>query len=144
MKVLVCGGRVRVKPHAVEAVLDKLAPTFGKPLVIIHGAAKGTDSYAGFWAEDRGHKSDPYPVDGKLDGYSEMAPKMRNHRMLDQGPEIVVAFPGGPGTRHMIDIAQKARVPIYDVELDDGIFRVFRWGKTPKEKATLIAQGSYG
>ena len=142
-RILVAGGRVRVSQRAVEAVLDRLATTLSKPIVVIHGNAKGTDTIADHWARDRGHTPDPYPVDAKLDGYSELAPKMRNHRMLDQGPEIVVAFPGGPGTRHMTEIAQKARVPIYDVELDDGVFRVFRWGKSPKEKAELIATGSY-
>jgi len=143
MLVAISGGRVRVAQAAVNAVMDRLAAVFGKSTKYIHGKAKGTDSFVDWWAKDRGYEVEAFPVDSKLDGHSDRAPKMRNHRMLDEQPNAVVAFPGGPGTRHMFDIARQARVTVYDVELEDGIFRIFQLGRSPKEKATLIAQGSY-
>jgi predicted Rossmann-fold nucleotide-binding protein len=143
MKLLVCGGRVGIHQKAVEAVLDALAPSLSKPLTVIHGAARQTDSYAGAWARKRGHKEDAYPIDSSLDGATDDAPKMRNWRMAEQRPEAILAFPGGPGTRNMIGIGQGKKIPIWDVELDDGQFNVYAWAKSPKEKARLIASGSY-
>lgn len=143
MKLLVCGGRVGIPHKAVEAVLDALAPSLSKPLTVIHGAARQTDSYAGAWARKRGHKEDPYPIDRALDGATDDAPKMRNWRMAEQRPEVILAFPGGPGTRNMIGIGQSKQIPIWDVELEDDQFNVYAWAKSPKEKARLIASGSY-
>lgn len=41
---------------------------------------------------------------------------IRNQRMLDDGrPELVVAFPGGPGTAHMCRIAREAGVEVIEV-----------------------------
>ena len=41
---------------------------------------------------------------------------IRNQEMLDEGlPDLVVAFPGGKGTAHMVKIAQKANVMMLQV-----------------------------
>lgn len=146
MRIVITGGRLRVPRAAVEAVLDKLAQTWGGKLTVIHGNAKGVDSFADFWARDRGHIAVPVSINPKYDGHSDTAPKMRNWRMLDEAPDACVAFPGGPGTRHMVEIAHQKRLPLYDVELDDGEFRVFQWGLLtpgPKKKATLVCVGTY-
>lgn len=41
---------------------------------------------------------------------------MRNRQMLDEKPDLVVAFAGGSGTRNMIDIARRAGVKVIVVE----------------------------
>jgi hypothetical protein len=53
-----------------------------------------------------------YPANWDRDGKS--AGRMRNVHMLRSGkPDGVVAFPGGDGTAHMIAIAERARVPVW-------------------------------
>jgi hypothetical protein len=45
--------------------------------------------------------------------FGREAGPMRNARMLAEGkPNLVVAFPGGPGTRNMVDLARRAGVEI--------------------------------
>jgi predicted PP-loop superfamily ATPase len=36
--------------------------------------------------------------------------------MLDEGPSLVVAFPGGTGTAHMVRIAREAGVNVLEVK----------------------------
>lgn len=38
--------------------------------------------------------------------------------MLREKPDLVVAFPGGPGTRDMISQAKKARVKVIEIKED--------------------------
>lgn len=62
-------------------------------------------------ARDRGIPETAYPADWRRDGKS--AGYRRNRRMLSEGrPDLVIAFPGGPGTAHMVEIAEKAGVPV--------------------------------
>lgn len=45
---------------------------------------------------------------------------LRNQRMLEEGkPDLVVAFPGGGGTKDMVRRAAKAGVPIHEVNRAD-------------------------
>ena len=51
---------------------------------------------------------------------ARLAPPLRNQRMLDEGkPDLVVAFPGGGGTKDMVRRAVKAGVPIHEVNRAD-------------------------
>ena len=111
MKVLVCGGRDFNDQPFLYGVLDSFG--FGPITTIIHGAARGADSMAGKWARDRKIPELVFPADWNL--YGKQAGPIRNQQMLDQGqPDIVVAFPGGRGTAHMISIASKAGVIVYE------------------------------
>ena len=111
MRLLVCGGRDFADKEFVFATLDR---TFAKrPItVLIHGAARGADSLAGAWAEERGIEVEAYPANWDRDGRA--AGPIRNQRMLDEGrPEAIIAFPGGRGTAHMVKIAQQAGLPVW-------------------------------
>ena len=47
---------------------------------------------------------------------AKKAGPLRNQRMLDEGkPDLVVAFPGGGGTKDMVRRSVKAGVPIHEV-----------------------------
>ena len=112
-RVLVCGGRDFRNQRLLNDFLNELdaASPIG---TIIHGAAKGADRLAGQWAKDNGKSMDVYPADWQRDGRA--AGYRRNQRMLDQArPTLVVAFPGGPGTAHMVRIATAAGVPVKQV-----------------------------
>lgn len=145
MRVLVCGGRnfgvlekhiegnvKREGPGYEQYVfayeyLNKLAhdrfPRYPEDaygnymydVTIISGEAAGADSIATDWAVVNWTDYQGYPADWKKHG--RKAGAMRNHLMLTEGkPDLVVAFPGGRGTAHMVQIAKEAGVEVIEVE----------------------------
>jgi predicted Rossmann-fold nucleotide-binding protein len=111
MIVLVCGGREYDDKERLYQVLDRIASKV-EIEVVVHGAARGADVLAGFWAADRGVEVRIHPADwiryGKRAGY------LRNMEMLEEHPDLIVAFPGGKGTANMVRLARKAGVPVID------------------------------
>jgi len=81
-------------------------------LTIIEGECPtGVDQIAVEWAVVNWTGLKGYPADwiqyGKRAGY------IRNQQMLTEGkPDLVVAFPGGRGTKMMVSLAEKAGVPV--------------------------------
>jgi hypothetical protein len=113
MKVIVCGGRKFHDYDALERYLDMLHALHRFTLVI-HGDARGADSLAKYWANQRHIESHAYPAD--WDTFKRSAGPIRNKKMLDQGqPNLVVAFPGGEGTKDMMKQARTAGVPVLDL-----------------------------
>jgi len=110
MKILVCGGRDYANASALNQALDAIHRE--KHVTrLIHGAARGADVLAAAWAASRGIPAHAFPADwarhGKAAGFR------RNEAMLREGrPELVVAFPGGKGTAHMVKIAKATGVPV--------------------------------
>lgn len=98
--VIVCGGRDYVDDVAVFYWLDQFHAA--RPFTrLIHGAARGADSIAGAWARERGVPFQAFRADWNKHG--RRAGPIRNTQMLDVGkPELVIAFPGGSGTRDMV------------------------------------------
>jgi len=64
---------------------------------------------------------EPYELpQGEWDELGKKAGPLRNQRMLDEGkPDLVVAFPGGGGTKDMVRRAVKAGVAIHEVNRAD-------------------------
>jgi hypothetical protein len=77
----------------------------------------GADKLAGQWAKSRGVEERAYPISqSEWDAVGAAAGPLRNKRMLvEQSPELCVAFPGGRGTHNMVVQARLARVPIFTV-----------------------------
>jgi hypothetical protein len=118
MRVLVCGGRHfgrKYGDHELMArVLNEIDIT-----EIIHGAARGADSMAGDWGHCSKLPVQAFPAD--WDTYGKRAGPIRNTQMLKEGkPDLVVAFiaPGSRGTKHMVEIAKKAGVPVKEINID--------------------------
>lgn len=110
MRVIVCGGRLYQDRETVKTVLAWI----GHPTVtIVTGGARGADQLAEQAARDLGLTVEVHPAEWEL--YGKAAGPMRNRRMLDLGADLVVAFPGGAGTRHMVNIARKAGVLVLEV-----------------------------
>ena len=104
MKVLVCGGRAYSNRNEMYEILDNFC---SHAHLVIHGGARGADQLAGDWAKDRGICCKVYPADWKK--YGKAAGALRNRLMLrDSDPNLVIAFPGGAGTTHMVHIADDA------------------------------------
>ena len=117
-RVLVCGSRDFNDYGLLAAKLDEVRDRLGDvPMRVVSGAARGADSLAAKWAQQRGVPCDEYPAD--WDRHGKSAGYRRNEQMLTEGdPHMVVAFPQGDsrGTRQMMDIASKARVAVEEVD----------------------------
>lgn len=87
--------------------------------VVIHGAADGVDTQAMIAAQTvPGVTHSPYAADWATHG--GQAGPIRNIRMLEHGkPDLVVAFPGGKGTAHMVAMAQRRGVPVKIMEVEE-------------------------
>lgn len=110
IRVIVCGGR---DYHAKVELFNALDAFHTKNHIIevIHGAARGADTLAGEWAASRMVPCTPVPADWEK--YKKAAGFRRNEEMLKRSPGYVIAFPGGNGTAHMVEIATKAGVPVW-------------------------------
>ena len=109
MKVLVCGGRGFADFHLLEETLNSLDIT-----VLISGGAVGADSLAEHWAKKHEVTHVVMPAKWKLHG--KAAGPIRNRNMIKLMPDLVVAFPGGSGTRDMISVAKERNIPVQIVE----------------------------
>jgi hypothetical protein len=119
VRVLVCGGRDYSNYWQVDSVLSDLwEHKAGRQLHVIHGGARGADSLAAEFVS-RAHPLDnitgtAYPADWRR--YGKGAGAIRNQKMLDEAkPDLVVAFPGGPGTADMVKRARAGGVEVREV-----------------------------
>lgn len=110
IRIIVCGGRDFRGRALVERTLDTLHAKHRIALVIQGGAA-GADALARAWAKRRGVACETHEAEWQT--YGRAAGPLRNARMLADGaPDLVVAFPGGKGTRDMTERAEAASVPV--------------------------------
>lgn len=114
MRVLVTGGREFSDAKVIHDLLSMVHKE--TPLTtLIHGNAKGVDRICGEWAEDNGIEVISCPANWKRHGRA--AGMIRNQQMLkDHTPDLLVAFPGGPGTANMIERARLAGIQIRYLE----------------------------
>ena len=111
MRLLVCGGRDFNDRDYIFSCLDRFHALHSID-VLIDGGAPGADSIANEWATDQEIQTDRYFADWKAFGPG--AGPIRNTQMLIEGkPDVVLAFPGGNGTKNMLGQARKAKVKIF-------------------------------
>ena len=93
MKILICGDRAWTNVRKIEAYLRRVQQTtglIGSEITIIHGACRGADSVAGDIAKSLGMAVVPFPAE--WNGLKKAAGPIRNQKMLDEHPDLVVAF----------------------------------------------------
>jgi YspA, cpYpsA-related SLOG family len=110
-KVLVTGSRDFTDWATIYGALQELS----RPLIVIHGDARGADRIADFWAtSSSGVSAVRVPADWANDGKS--GGHIRNSRMLELGPDLVLAFfqHGSPnkGTSGMVALSEKAGIEV--------------------------------
>ena len=123
LRVIVCGGRNFQNNDEVSRILDQVQPD-----LIIHGAARGADTLAQYYAVTHNIPHHPFPAQWqthdddecgewcKRAAYCRLAGPRRNAQMLrGSNPTMVVAFPGGNGTAHMVKIAREAGLPVIQI-----------------------------
>lgn len=110
MIVLVCGGRDYENERAIHRILDFVSPT-----MIVCGGAQGADNIAYRYALERNIPADVFHARWRI--YGKKAGPIRNQKMLDEAkPDLVIAFPGGRGTNHMVKIARRDGYTVWPIE----------------------------
>lgn len=109
MRVLITGGRDFSDRALLNKVLERLHAQHAFT-VLIHGDASGADRLSGEWAASKGIQVEARPADWKKHGRA--AGPIRNSQMLDEKPELVIAFPGGKGTADMVRKAKQAGLEV--------------------------------
>lgn len=109
MRVLVCGSRHYSDYKRIHHVLNMTHVEHGISH-LIEGGQTGADRIARKWAIASCVPFTTFEADWNSHGRA--AGPIRNQKMLDDGkPDVVFAFPeGGPGTRSMIALSEKAGV----------------------------------
>ena len=124
IRVLVCGGRRYDNETNVFHVLDGIHAQDGIAVIIEGGCVTrlrmkgvippvcvGADHFAARWALLSGVSNRTFVPDWL--GLGPAAGPIRNQQMLDVGlPDLVLAFPGGGGTRDMVRRARKMGVRV--------------------------------
>lgn len=113
MRLIVCGGRDYQNYDLICSVLDKVHSK-KQISMLIEGGANGADSHAAIWAET--NKIPRVTCFANWPALGKAAGPVRNKTMLSLCPDGLVAFPGGIGTRNMIEQAEKAGVKVMVVK----------------------------
>jgi hypothetical protein len=110
VRVCVTGGREYGDRAHVYRILDAVHRK--RPItLLLEGGACGADRLARDWAISRGVDFQTFEANWAL--YPGRAGNIRNSRMLREGrPALVVAFPGGSGTRDMTVKTVRAGIPM--------------------------------
>lgn len=118
MKILISGDRDWTDALPIDVIINgflTLGRRNGEPLVVIHGAARGADSLADTWKVIAGVTMCPFPADWKT--YGRSAGPIRNRQMLDEAPDLVIAFHDdlaqSKGTRDCVAEARRRQIPVW-------------------------------
>lgn len=122
MKIICCGDRNWSNEQRIKEILS----TLPKNTEIIQGCARGADKLSAKVANELGMtllssstnldiiNNPGFPADWKK--YSLGAGPIRNKEMLNQNPDIVIAFhdniTNSKGTKNMVHIARRKDVPV--------------------------------
>ena len=113
-RILICGGRTFADLNLIFNTMESIRPFLSPTFCVIEGGAPGADKLAKDWAFSQG--CPVLEVPANWDRYKQIAGTIRNRWMLEYGlPDLVIAFPGGNGTKDMIKQAKKAGIDVYEV-----------------------------
>lgn len=109
LRILVAGGRDFSDEDWMWRCLDSYKDTCTS---VISGTARGADVLGEKWAKEFGIPVERYPA--LWDKYGRSAGHIRNQLMLDEGnPDLVIVFPGGPGSESMVRKSRKKGVKVH-------------------------------
>jgi hypothetical protein len=111
-RLLVCGGRDYDAAAFLFRTLDDLHREH-QFREFMQGGARGADALAKDWAMTHPDIK-RFEIKADWKRYGNAAGPIRNQRMLEWGPDLVVAFAGGTGTAGMAALARAAGVPVIE------------------------------
>jgi len=105
--IVVTGGRDHDDEEFVHEALSSLPFEITR---LVHGNARGVDTFAKTWAELMDIEATAYPAD--WDAHGPAAGPLRNEEMIEKEPDIMfcIAFDGGTGTNDMVRRCRKAGI----------------------------------
>ena len=111
-KILVCGDRYWKDEFTIA---DTLLGIIGPGDTLIHGGAKGADTIAGNVVSRLGYSVTVFKA--QWDKYGKGAGPVRNQQMIDQNPDLVIAFHSdlaeSKGTADTVRRANKAGIKVW-------------------------------
>jgi predicted Rossmann fold nucleotide-binding protein DprA/Smf involved in DNA uptake len=111
-KVAVIGSRTFTDRNRLYEVLDK---NKHKIRLIVSGGARGADTLATEWAQERAIPYLVFPAKWKTDeGAHDKGAGFRRNRLIIQYSDVVIAFHDGEsrGTQHSLDTAKSLNKPV--------------------------------
>jgi len=108
MIVLICGSRTFINYDRICRRISELP----EDTLVITGGAAGADVLANVAAQELGLRTKVFPA--KWSMYGKSAGFKRNLQMLDEHPDLVIAFHryNSKGTAHTIRNAKKMDIPV--------------------------------
>jgi hypothetical protein len=117
LRILVTGSRnwtdrVTIGNAVQKAVLDLPWDGISEHVTVVHGGARGADTYADVVARIFGFHVEAHPADWER--YGKRAGFVRNAEMVNLGADVCLAFPLGEsrGTRRCMREAEKAGITV--------------------------------
>lgn len=114
VKVMVTGPRRWADRDAVHEALDRVSTEFGfEDMTVFQGECPtGADAHAREWCDLDGQECVAYPPDPN--GPRREALLARNRRMVEAGPDVVLAFidPTSRGAWHAVTVAMEAGIEV--------------------------------
>lgn len=110
-KVIIAGGRdFDLYPLLLESADALLADTKAE-VIVVSGTAKGADTLGEQYAQERGLTVKRFPA--QWAEYGRSAGYKRNQEMAFYADALIACWDGeSKGTKHMINIARKADIPV--------------------------------
>jgi hypothetical protein len=113
--ILVTGDRNWNNPLTHGRVVENALYGYRKHSpIVVHGAARGVDTMADLFARAFNYEVRPYPADWAT--YHKAAGPIRNTQMLQENPDLVLAFHDdlstSKGTKNMVNQAVRSGIPV--------------------------------
>lgn len=125
VSAIVCGGRDYNDQETAFAGLDDQLGSLaanGAIVEVIQGAAKGADTLAGKWADERSMKHTKVPANwnkyGRRAGFlrnDEMADRLQARRDQCRVKAMTIGMPGGVGTKMMLKISHERGFSVSEI-----------------------------
>lgn len=111
MQIVACGSRNYTDREAVRRALLSYWPDPDcRGFEVLHGAARGADTLAAEEAGRFGARTRAFPADWRR--YGRAAGPVRTRQMLDESPDLMLAFGTGRGTDFAVAEAERRGIPV--------------------------------
>ena len=110
-KVIIAGSREFDNYQLLEQICDSVLESVEdkSKIVIITGGARGADKLGIRYANNKQYKLEVHPADWNR--YGKLSSFIRNEEMALQANALIAFWDGkSPGTKSMIDVAQKRKL----------------------------------